>query len=316
MTNQTEDIVHKPVLLREVLETLEVRQGGIYADFTCGFAGHSSRIAEKLGGQGLLIAVDQDIQALTYARERLSRYENVLYVCDNFSNIVNILENLKIEKIDGALIDLGVSSFQLDETSRGFSYNNDAPLDMRMSRENPLDARCVVNNYSRAQLKQIISDYGEERYAGNIASAIERARAQGEIETTHQLVDIIRTAIPRSSKNDGPHPAKRTFQAIRIEVNNEINIIEPFINSAVSRMNPEGRLAAITFHSLEDRAVKQAFVKHTTGCTCPKSFPICVCGKTPNASLINRKPITAGEQELAENPRSRSAKLRGLKILK
>lgn len=306
----TDDLIHTPVLLREVIDGLNINPDGIYADCTCGFGGHSLRIAQRLKN-GRLIAIDQDKQAIEYTKRRLSEISaNITYVNDNFSNFESIMDKLEIDKIDGVLIDLGVSSFQLDEASRGFSYSADGPLDMRMSDANPLTAYTVVNEYPRQRLKEIITEYGEERFAPAIASAIVRNREQSPIATTQQLSEIIKSAIPPSNRESGHHPAKRTFQAIRIEVNNELNIIRPTINAIVNHLNKCGRIAVITFHSLEDRAVKQAFAAQTQGCTCPKDFPICVCNNKPKLTLVNKKPLAATPAELEENPRSRSAKLR------
>lgn len=302
---------HKPVLFEECMEGLAIRPDGIYVDGTAGGGNHSFGIASRLGEGGRLIAIDQDADAIRAAGEKLKPFsDRVTVVRSNFGQIADVCRMLGIEKIDGLLLDLGVSSYQLDTAERGFSYQADAPLDMRMDSRNPLTAYDVVNSYTEQQLRRIFFDYGEERFSARIASAILRHREQALIRTTGELVRIIKEAIPAGARDGGHHPAKRTFQAIRIEVNAELDVIEPALRAAVAMLNPGGRAAVITFHSLEDRIVKQTFADLATGCTCPKSLPVCVCGRRPVVRLVNRKPILPGEAELAENPRSRSAKLR------
>ena len=302
---------HKSVLLDECIEALNIKPDGIYVDGTAGGGGHSFEIAKRLNDNGLLIAIDQDADAIKAASERLSCYgSKVKVVRNNFSNLADVCSELGIEKIDGLLLDLGVSSYQLDTAERGFSYMADAPLDMRMDKRSELDAYKVVNEYTESELKRIIYEYGEERFAGKIASRIVSARQQSPINTTGELVQIVKNAMPAGAKDGGSHPAKRTFQAIRIEVNKELNVIAPAVRSAVDLLNGGGRVAIITFHSLEDRIVKQEFVKYSKGCTCPKDFPVCVCGKKPKLDLITHKPILPSERELEENRRSHSAKLR------
>ncbi len=301
---------HKSVLLDECIEGLDIRPDGIYVDCTAGGGGHSYEIAKRLDG-GRLIAIDQDNDALCAAGKHLAEFsDRVTFVKNNFENLASVCEELGINKIHGVLIDLGVSSYQLDTPERGFSYNHDALLDMRMDAELTLTARDVVNTYSEEELKRVIYDYGEERFSPRIASKIVEARGIRPIETTFELVDIIKSAIPRAAREDGPHPAKRTFQAIRIEVNRELDVISPAIDAAAKLLVPGGRVAIITFHSLEDRIVKQAYSNLAKGCECPPDFPVCVCGKRPILKLVSRKPILPTKEELEENPRSRSAKLR------
>ncbi len=301
---------HRSVMLNECIDGLNIKPDGIYVDGTCGGAGHSFEIAKRLD-TGKLICIDQDPDAIAAASKRLEPYkERVIIVKSNFSEAAGVCRNLGYDRIDGLLLDLGVSSFQLDEASRGFSYNADAPLDMRMSDTNPLTAYEVVNSYSESELKRILFEYGEERFAGRIASKIVNARAIKPIETTIELSELIKSAIPSAARNGGHHPAKRSFQAIRIEVNGELDVIAPTIETVCGVMNSGGRMAIITFHSLEDRAVKQAYQKLAEGCTCPKNFPVCVCGNKPKIKIITKKPIVPSETELEENPRSRSAKLR------
>lgn len=301
---------HVSVLLNECIEALDIKENGIYVDCTLGGAGHSSHIAKHLSKNGMLIGIDQDKDALKAAKERLKEFINVKYVHNNFYNIDNILNELDIEKVDGILMDLGVSSYQLDEAERGFSYMKDASLDMRMDRDNDFSAYEIVNNYSEDELYKIIKDYGEERFAKRIANCILNRRAENPIKTTFELVDIIKAAIPARMRRDGPHPAKRTFQAIRIEVNSELKILNKTIEDGVNRLNKGGRMAIITFHSLEDRIVKLKFRELENSCTCPKGFPICACGKSPVVKAISKKGIAPTEKEIEENPRSRSAKLR------
>ena len=301
---------HISVLLNECLQGLDIKEDGIYVDCTLGGAGHSSHILERLSKDGMLIGIDQDKDALKAAKERLKEYKNVQFVHNNFYNIENILETLDIPKVDGILMDLGVSSYQLDEGERGFSYMKDAPLDMRMNRDNEFSAYEVVNNYTFDDLLKIIRNYGEEKFAKRVATFIVDRRAKKPIETTFELVDIIKAAIPAKARREGPHPAKRTFQAIRIEVNSELKILNKTIEDGVNKLNKGGRMAIITFHSLEDRIVKLKFRELADPCTCPKEFPICACGKKPLVRLIKRKAIEPTEEEVEENPRSRSAKLR------
>ena len=301
---------HISVLLNECLDGLNIKPDGIYVDGTLGGAGHSSQIAKRLT-TGRLIGIDRDPVALKAAGERLAPYsDRVTLVHSNFCQIRQVLEELNIPGVDGILLDLGVSSPQLDDGERGFSYMVDAPLDMRMNGQDALTAAEVVNQWPREELKRILYDYGEERYAPQIASAICRRREEKPIETTLELVDIIRSAMPPAALREKQHPAKRSFQAIRIAVNDELGSVEKVMKDAIPALNPGGRLAVITFHSLEDRIVKTAMAGASKGCTCPPSFPVCVCGKTPDVKLITRKPLVATPQELEENPRSRSAKLR------
>lgn len=301
---------HIPVLLDECIEGLNIKEDGIYVDCTLGGAGHSSEIVKRLSSKGRLIGIDQDADAIKAASEKLSDYNNVTYVHNNFYNIEEILDELQIDSVDGILMDLGVSSYQLDEAERGFSYMNDAPLDMRMNRQNSLSAYEIVNNYSEGDLYSLIKDYGEEKFAKKIAAFIVERREVEPIKTTFQLVDIIKSAIPAKFRREGPHPAKRTFQAIRIEVNRELEILDKAIEDGVNKLKSGGRIAIITFHSLEDRIVKTKFKELQNPCKCPKDFPICVCGKKPKINIITRKPREASENELEINPRSRSAKLR------
>ena len=301
---------HRSVLLDECMDGLNIRPDGIYVDGTAGGAGHSSEIARRLGN-GKLIAIDQDETAVAVATERLNALgKNTTVVRSNFCELASVCRSLGEDEIDGVLLDLGVSSYQLDTAERGFSYSADAPLDMRMDNRCSLSAYDVVNGYSEAEIKRILFEYGEERFAPAIASAIVKRREKAPIETTAELSDIIKYAIPPSAREGGHHPAKRSFQAIRIEVNRELDVIEPAIKGAVEMLRSGGRIAIITFHSLEDRIVKQAFASLASGCTCPKDFPICVCGNKPKVKVITRKPILPSKQELEENPRSRSAKLR------
>ncbi|WP_147589359.1 16S rRNA (cytosine(1402)-N(4))-methyltransferase RsmH [Clostridium paraputrificum] len=301
---------HVSVLLNECIDALNIKDDGIYVDCTLGGAGHSSHILQRLSKDGLLVGIDQDTDALKAAGERLKEYENKKLVHNNFHNIDSILEELEIPKVDGILMDLGVSSYQLDEGERGFSYMKDAPLDMRMNRDREFSAYDVVNSYSMEDLWRIIRDYGEEKFAKRVAEFIVNKREEKPIETTLELVDIIKAAIPAKARREGPHPAKRTFQAIRIEVNGELEILNKAIEDGVNRLNKGGRMAIITFHSLEDRIVKLKFRELANPCTCPKEFPICVCGKKPLVKLISRKAIEPSKEEVEENPRSRSAKLR------
>lgn len=302
---------HKSVLLQECIDALNIRPDGIYLDGTLGGAGHSSQIARRLTEGGRLIGVDRDRTALAAAKERLAPYsDRVTLVHSNFAEIDAILDSLGIPAVDGMLFDLGVSSPQLDDASRGFSYMADAPLDMRMDKDDALTAGEVVNTWPQGELRRILYDYGEERYAPQIAAAICRAREKAPVETTLELVDIIRSAMPAQALREKQHPAKRSFQAIRIAVNDELGAVSRMMQAAVGRLNPGGRLAVITFHSLEDRIVKSEMQQAARGCTCPPEFPVCVCGKKPLVKLVTRKPIVSGPAELEENPRARSAKLR------
>ena len=301
---------HRSVLLDECIEQLAIRPDGIYLDGTLGGAGHSREIAKRLT-TGRLIGVDRDETALAAAGERLAEFGGrVTLVHSNFKEIDAILDGLGISGVDGMLFDLGVSSPQLDDAQRGFSYLHDAPLDMRMDQTDRLTAREVVNEYPQEELRRILYEYGEERYAPSIAAAIVRRREEKPIETTLELVDVIRSAMPAKALREKQHPAKRSFQAIRIAVNGELAAVEEMMARAIDRLNPGGRLCVITFHSLEDRIVKSAIAQAARGCTCPPEFPVCVCGKKPLVKNLTRKPIEAGMQELEENPRARSAKLR------
>ncbi len=304
------EYTHKPVLLEECLDGLNIRPGGVYLDGTLGRAGHSLEIVKRLAA-GRLIAIDRDKAALDAAPARFGEYlDRVTLVQGSFGGLAGILASLNVGGVDGMLFDLGVSSPQLDDGSRGFSYLQDAPLDMRMDQSAPLTARDVVNGWSQEELKRVLWQYGEERYAGPIAAAIARERENAPIETTGQLAELIRSAMPAKACREKQHPAKRSFQAIRIAVNDELGELERLLECALEALNPGGRLAIISFHSLEDRLVKTAYARWARGCTCPPDFPVCVCGKTPRVKLVGRRPITAGEEELKENPRARSAKLR------
>lgn len=301
---------HFSVLLSECIENLDIKPDGIYVDGTAGGAGHSSKIAERLDG-GLLIPIDQDEDAIKVISERLAQYgERVRIVRDNFSNIKSILDGLEIEKIDGLLLDLGVSSYQLDTAERGFSYMADAPLDMRMDNRAARSAYTVINEYSADDLKKIIYDFGEERFAPKIVSGIINAREKAPVKTTGELVEIIKNSLPSFARREEWSSVKRVFQAVRIEVNKELDVIAPTIEAAVNMMNKGGRIVIITFHSLEDRIVKQTFNALASGCTCPKDFPVCVCGNKPKIKILTKKPILPSDAELAVNSRSKSAKLR------
>jgi 16S rRNA (cytosine1402-N4)-methyltransferase len=301
---------HISVLLTEAVDALNIRPDGIYLDGTLGGAGHSLEIVKRLT-TGRLIGVDRDPEALEAAKARLAPYlDRVTLVHSNFAELDAILDRLEIPAVDGMLFDLGVSSPQLDESERGFSYMADAPLDMRMDPGDRVTAREIVNTWPQDELRRILYAYGEERYAPQIAAAIVRRRAERPIETTLELVDVIRSGMPPKALREKQHPAKRSFQAIRIAVNDELSAVDRMMQTAVGRLNPNGRLAVITFHSLEDRIVKNAMAQAAKGCTCPPEFPVCVCGKKPQVRLITRKAILAGEAELEQNPRARSAKLR------
>ena len=299
---------HKSVLLAEAIRGLNLKPDGIYVDCTLGGGGHSSEILKGIP-EGRLIAIDQDTDALNHAKGHLAEYSNVTYVHDNFENLAAIIDENTPEGVDGILMDLGVSSYQLENPERGFSYMNDAALDMRMDRDATLTAFDIVNGYSEEELYRVIKNYGEERFARRIAQRIARTRADKDIETTFELNDIIRAAIPAKDRRTGPHPSKRTFQAIRIEVNRELSILKSTIEEGIMRLKPGGRYAIITFHSLEDRIVKHVFREQADPCDCPPHLP-CVCGKTPTVTLVSRKAIEPGHDELDENPRARSAKLR------
>ena len=302
---------HRPVLLDEVIEGLNIRPDGIYADGTLGGGGHSEEIAKRLTEGGRLIGVDRDEDAIEAAGKRLSPYgDRVRIVRGNYEDLPEIFGSLGLEKADGILLDLGVSSYQLDEGERGFSYRTEAPLDMRMDRRQSLSAYDVVNVYDEQELFHIIRDYGEDRFAKNIAKHIVMERAKKPIETTTELSEIIKQAIPARMRESGGHPAKRTFQAIRIEVNRELSILSESLEHLIDMLAPGGRLCIISFHSLEDRAVKTAFRKAEDPCICPKDFPVCVCGRKPKGRVVTRKPIVAGAEELAENNRAHSAKPR------
>ncbi len=304
------EYTHKPVLLHECLEGLNIRPEGVYVDGTLGRAGHSREIARRLTG-GRLICIDRDDAALAAAPARLEGLmDRVTLVKGNFGDLAAILAEQGTAGVDGMLFDLGVSSPQLDDAARGFSYLQDAPLDMRMDRSAPLTAREVVNGWSQEELKRILWQYGEERYAGPIAAAIVRARAVRPVETTLELAQLIAAAMPAKARREKQHPAKRSFQAIRIAVNDELGEVERMLAAAPDCLNPGGRICVIAFHSLEDRLVKTAYAEWARGCTCPPDFPVCVCGKKPRVKLVGRRPIVAGEEELEENPRARSAKLR------
>ena len=304
------EYIHKPVLLNECIEALNIRPDGVYVDGTLGRAGHSREIAQRLT-TGRLICIDRDQAAIDAAKERLAPWmDRVTLVHSNFAELGDVLRQAGVTGADGMLFDLGVSSPQLDDASRGFSYMQDAPLDMRMDVSAPLSAWNVVNEWSYEELRRILYEYGEERYAPAIAKAIVRAREERSVETTLELVDIIKSAMPPSALREKQHPAKRSFQAIRIAVNGELDALPPMLASAVEGLNPGGRLAVITFHSLEDRIVKSAMQRDARGCTCPPEFPVCVCGKKPKVKILTKKPIVSGPEELAENPRARSAKLR------
>lgn len=302
---------HISVLLEECIEGLNINPDGVYVDGTLGGAGHSSHICEKLSEKGTLIGIDRDMDALMVAEERLKGYRcNKHFIQSNYSEIKSVLRELGYEKVDGVLLDIGVSSFQLDNPERGFSYMNDAPLDMRMNQRDGITAFQVVNGYSQKELQNIISKYGEERWASRIAEFIVKEREKKEICSTFELVEIIKKAIPAKARRNGPHPAKRTFQAIRIEVNDELGQLERAINEYFDVLAEGGRFCIITFHSLEDRIVKDSFQNRANPCTCPPEFPVCVCGKVADIKKITRKPIVASKEELESNPRSRSAKLR------
>lgn len=304
---------HKSVLLKETIEGLNVRPDGIYVDGTLGGAGHGFHVCEKLGMNGRFIGIDQDEDAIKAATQRLKVFEkktNITIVKSNYVNMMQVLDELGVDKADGILLDIGVSSYQIDTPERGFTYKEDAPLDMRMDRTNPFSAKTLVNNYSENDLYRIIRDYGEDNFAKNIAKHIVMERQKKEIETTGELIEIIKSAIPAKVRAKGGHPAKKTFQAIRIEVNKELDVLENSIDNMINRLNDGGRLAIITFHSLEDRIVKNKFRQNEDPCICPKNFPVCVCGMKSKGKQITRKPIVPTEQEIADNKRAKSSKLR------
>lgn len=307
------EFCHVPVLWKETVDMLRVRSGGVYVDGTLGGCGHALEVCRRMG-DGRFIGIDRDAEALENAQERLKEYQGrVTLVHRNYADIKDILQELQIEAVDGAMLDLGVSSYQLDNGERGFSYMHDAPLDMRMNREDKKSAYDVVNGYSESELTRVIRSYGEERFASSIARGICKAREQKPVETTFQLSEIIKQAIPAKNRRQGPHPAKRTFQAVRIEVNQELEKLEKALRDMFDVLKPGGILAVITFHSLEDRIVKEVWRSLCEGCTCPKSFPVCVCGKEALGEMVTRKPLQASEEELERNPRARSAKLRGIR---
>ena len=305
------EFVHKPVLLEEVIDGLAIKPDGIYADGTLGGAGHGSRICEKLNAQGRYIGLDQDADAVRASSERLSRFGGkALVIRSNYADMPQVLKESGIEKADGILLDLGVSSFQLDTAERGFSYRADAPLDMRMDNRQELSAMEVVNQYPESRLFHIIKDYGEDKFAKNIAKHIVAERSKTPILTTKRLAEVVSQAIPMKFRKQGGHPAQRTFQAVRIEVNHELDVLSNSLEDMIDILKPDGRLCIITFHSLEDRIVKQAFRKAENPCICPPGFPVCVCGNVPKGKVVNRKPVLPSEEEMEQNPRSKSAKLR------
>ncbi|MDO4326355.1 MAG: 16S rRNA (cytosine(1402)-N(4))-methyltransferase RsmH [bacterium] len=303
--------VHKSVLLEETVGSLLIKPDGIYVDGTLGGGGHAFRVAEQLGEHGRLIGIDQDADAIAAAGERLRPFgDKVTIVRNNYKNIKTVLEELSIDKVDGIYLDLGVSSYQLDTVERGFTYREDTALDMRMDQRNPMTAADLVNTYTEQELYRIIRDYGEDRFAKNIAKHIVRARQETPITTTGQLNEIIKAAIPAKVRATGGHPSKRTYQAIRIELNHELDVLNDSIDTMISLLKPGGRLSIITFHSLEDRIVKTRFRLNENPCTCPPEFPVCVCGKKSKGRVVTRKPILPSEEELLQNSRSKSAKLR------
>ena len=302
---------HVSVLLEETIDSLNICPDGIYVDGTTGGGGHSYEIAKRLGDKGRLICIDQDAEALAAARVRLAPFEEkITFVKSNYVHMKEVLSELSIPKVNGIVLDLGVSSYQLDNAERGFSYREDAPLDMRMDRRNPMTAEDIVNDYSEMELFRVIRDYGEDKFAKNIAKHIVQARQNERIHTTGQLVEIIKAAIPMKFRATGGHPAKRTFQALRIELNKELEVLENSIDEMIELLNDGGRLCIITFHSLEDRIVKNKFRDNVNTCTCPPEFPVCVCGNKPKGVIVTRKPIVPSEEELEENKRAKSSKLR------
>lgn len=303
---------HKSVLLDETIESLNINPDGIYVDGTLGGAGHASEVCKRLSEKGRFIGIDQDEDALKVAKERLSKFSNVKInvVKSNYHEIRKVLEDLGIDKVDGILLDIGVSSYQIDTVERGFTYKEDGPLDMRMDKSNPVTAKDIVNEYSEMELFRIIRDYGEDKFAKNIAKHIVLKRKEKPIETTGELIEAIRAAIPMKIQATSGHPAKKTFQAIRIELNKELEVLEDSIDNMIDLLNDEGRLSIITFHSLEDRIVKNKFRDNENPCTCPKNFPICVCGKKSKGSVVTRKPIVPSDEEIENNKRAKSSKLR------
>jgi 16S rRNA (cytosine1402-N4)-methyltransferase len=302
---------HRSVLLNETVDSLNIKPDGIYVDGTLGGGGHAYEVAKRLGPSGRLIGIDQDADAIAAATERLKDYKDkVTIVRSNYRNIREVLEGLRIQKADGIYLDLGVSSYQLDTVNRGFTYRENAPLDMRMDQRNEKTAADIVNDYGEMELYRVIRDYGEEKFAKNIAKHIVQARKTGRIETTDQLVEIIKAAIPAKMRAEGGHPAKRTFQALRIELNQELEVLNESIDTMIDLLNPGGRLSIITFHSLEDRIVKTRFRTNENPCICPPDFPVCVCGRKSRGKVITRKPIVPGDEEITENRRSKSSKLR------
>lgn len=302
---------HRSVLLNETVDSLNIKPDGIYVDGTLGGGGHAYEVAKRLGPSGRLIGIDQDADAIAAATERLKDYKDkVTIVRSNYRNIREVLEGLRIQKADGIYLDLGVSSYQLDTVNRGFTYRENAPLDMRMDQRNEKTAADIVNDYGEMELYRVIRDYGEEKFAKNIAKHIVQARKTGRIETTDQLVEIIKAAIPAKMRAEGGHPAKRTFQALRIELNQELEVLNESIDTMIGLLNPGGRLSIITFHSLEDRIVKTRFRTNENPCICPPDFPVCVCGRKSRGKVITKKPIVPGDEEITENRRSKSSKLR------
>ena len=302
---------HKSVLLKETVDSLDIKTGGIYVDGTLGGGGHAFEVLSRLNGTGRLIGIDQDEAAIRAAGERLSCFgDRVTIVRDNYRNIDDVLKRLGIGRVDGIYLDLGVSSYQLDTADRGFTYREDAALDMRMDQRQKMTARDIVNGYSESELYRVIRDYGEDKFAKNIAKHIAAEREKAPIETTEQLNEIIRHAIPMKIRKASGHPSKRTFQAIRIELNHELDVLKDSLDDMIDMLNPGGRLCIITFHSLEDRIVKSAFRKNENPCTCPSHFPVCVCGKVSKGKVVTRKPILPSEEEMESNSRSKSAKLR------
>ena len=305
------EFVHKSVLLKETIDRLKIKPDGIYVDGTLGGGGHASEVARRLSDKGSIIGIDQDAAAIEAASARLKDFgEKVTIVRSNYCDMKSQLGKLGIDKVDGIVLDLGVSSYQLDTAERGFSYREDAPLDMRMDRRQKMTARDIVNDYEERELYRVIRDYGEDKFAKNIAKHIVAARQKAPIETTGQLTEIIRASIPMKFQKKSGHPAKRTFQAIRIELNQELEVLKNSLDAMIDLLNPGGRLCIITFHSLEDRIVKSAFRKNENPCTCPSDFPVCVCGKISKGSIITRKPILPSKEEMEENSRAKSAKLR------
>lgn len=302
--------IHKPVLLEKTIEYLNIKKDGIYVDGTLGRGGHSEAILKELGTSGKVIGIDRDLTAINTVDKKLKKYDNLNLVHGNFINIPEILDNLNIDKVDGMLFDLGVSSPQFDDPERGFSYQKEGPLDMRMNKKQGLTAKEIVNSFSKEDLTRIIKEYGEERWASRIAQFIVEFREKKEIDTTFDLVEIIKSAIPASARRKGGHPARRTFQALRIATNNELNQLKELIHKVIPRLKTGGRICIISFHSLEDRIVKHTFIEKSKDCICPPDFPVCVCDHEPELKIITRKPVQADRKEIKENPRARSAKLR------